>query len=113
MDDGESVKKIMYDNYGEMHDARVVLLKASPAPLPSPNSPPSIVMVPNVENCSTVEAFISLFSVSKSHTAHILLLGLKSVGGLIGCSCSNTCGMWKHFCFMFSLDGGGGGGATG
>ena len=27
MDDGEGVKKLMYDNYGEMHDARVVLLK--------------------------------------------------------------------------------------
>lgn len=27
MDDGESVKRLMYDNYGEMHDARVVLLK--------------------------------------------------------------------------------------
>lgn len=29
MDDGEGVKKLMYDNYGEMHDARVVLLKVS------------------------------------------------------------------------------------
>lgn len=27
MDDAEGVKKLMYDNYGEMHDARVVLLK--------------------------------------------------------------------------------------
>ena len=29
MDDGEGVKKLMYDNYGEMHDARVVLLKVT------------------------------------------------------------------------------------
>lgn len=29
MDDGEGVKKLMYDNYGEMHDARVVLLKVN------------------------------------------------------------------------------------
>ncbi|CAN0494464.1 unnamed protein product, partial [Hapterophycus canaliculatus] len=27
MEDGESVKKLMYNNYGEMNDARVVLLK--------------------------------------------------------------------------------------